>query len=433
MLKIIYLYCAGLDVHKKFVVVCLLSVDQHGQVHKELRTFSTMTVDLEAMSDWLAESQVTDIAMESSGVYWQPIFNILEGRFNLLLVNAQSIKRMPGRKTDMKDAEWIATLLQHGLLQASFIPDHQQRELRELTRYRQSLLQERSRFANRLQKVLEGTNLKLASVATDLQGVSAQAILRAMLAGQDDPTVLAQMARGRMRSKQDELEQALVGKLTPHHRFMLTELLAQLDFLDQHIAMLEAQIDQALSQMPSFQQAIPLLDTIPGVDRYLATLIVAEIGVDMSRFPSDRHITAWAGVAPGNNETGGKKRSGRVRQGNKYLQSALVLAANAASRTRNCYPRALYLRLAARRGKSRAKMAVARTILQMAYFMLLRNQDYHELGADYLDRLDRERSAKRLVKRLQALGFEVHVKDQESILSSTDNPFVSASPLPLAS
>ena len=414
MLKIIYLYCAGLDVHKKFVVVCLLSVDQHGQVHKELRTFSTMTGDLEAMADWLAESQVTDVAMESSGVYWQPIFNILEGRFNLLLVNAQSIKRMPGRKTDMKDAEWIATLLQHGLLQASFIPGHQQRELRDLTRYRQSLLQERSRFANRLQKVLEGTNLKLASVATDLQGVSAQAILRALLSGQEDPTVLAQMARGRMRSKQNELEQALVGKLTSHHRFMLAELLAQLDFLDQHIATLETQIDELLSQMSPFQEAVRLLDTIPGVEVYLATLIVAEIGVDMSRFPSDRHITAWAGVAPGNNETGGKKRSGRVRQGNKYLQSALVLAANAASRTRNCYPRALYLRLAARRGKSRAKMAVARTILQMAYFMLLRNQEYHELGADYLDRIDRDRSAKRLVKRLQALGFEVHVKDQES-------------------
>lgn len=432
MLKIIYLYCAGLDVHKKFVVVCLLSIDQHGQVHKEMRKYSTMTADLEAMADWLAESQVTDVAMESSGVYWQPIFNILEGRFNLLLVNAQSIKRMPGRKTDMKDAEWIATLLQHGLLQASFIPGHQQRELRELTRYRQSLLQERSRFANRLQKVLEGTNLKLSSVATDLQGVSAQAILRALLAGQDDPTVLAQMARGRMRSKQDELEQALVGKLTPHHRFMLSDLLAHLDFLDQHLAMLETQIDEALSQMPPFQEAVRLLDTIPGVDCYLAILIVAEIGVDMSRFPSDRHITAWAGVAPGNNETGGKKRSGRVRQGNKYLQSGLVLAANAASRTKNCYLRALYFRLASRRGKNRAKMAVARTILQMAYHMLQRGESYRELGADYLDRLDRERSAKRLVKRLQALGFDVQVKDQETVAASTDNPTASASPLPLA-
>lgn len=432
MIQIIYPTCAGLDVHKKFVVACRLAVDQHGKANKELRKYSTMTADLEAMASWLAEGKVTHVAMESSGVYWQPIFNILEGRFELLLVNAQSIKRMPGRKTDMKDAEWIATLLQHGLLQASFIPEHQQRELRDLTRYRQSLLQERSRFANRLQKVLEGTNLKLASVATDLQGVSAQAILRALLAGQEDPAILAQMSRGRMRSKQDELEQALVGKLTPHHRFMLNELLTHLDFLDQHLAMLETQIDEALSQMPSFQEAIPLLDTIPGVDRYLAILIVAEIGVDMSRFPSDRHITAWAGVAPGNNETGGKKRSGRVRQGNKYLQSGLVLAANAASRTKNCYPRALYLRLAARRGKNRAKMAVARTILQMAYHMLLRGESYRELGADYLDRLDRERSAKRLVKRLQALGFDVQVKDQETVAASTDNPTASASPLPLA-
>jgi len=262
----------------------------------------------------------------------------------------------------MNDAEWIASLMQHGLLQPSFIPDRQQRELRDLTRYRQSLIQERCRFANRLQKVLEGTNLKLSSVATDLQGISAQTILRALLNGQDDPQVLANMARGRLRSllrghsrsKRAELERALMGQLTAHHRFMLTELLTHLDFLDEQIARLEAQIEDQMAPLPLYLEAIRLLDTIPGVDRHLAILIVAEMGVDMSRFPSDRHLTAWAGVAPGNNETGGKRRPAKVRRGNKYLQSGLVLAAHAAARTKQTYLRSLYGRLAARRGKGRA-------------------------------------------------------------------------------
>jgi transposase len=432
MLKILYANCVGLDVHKKFVIVCHLAVDEQGHTRKEMRKYSTMTPDLETMAGWIKDQGATHVAMESSGVYWQPIYNILEGRFEILVVNAQSIKRMPGRKTDMKDAEWIATLLQHGLLQASFIPDHSQRELRDLTRYRQSLIQERSRFINRLQKVLEGTNLKLSAVACDMQGVSAQAMLRAMLAGEEDPKVLAEMAHGRMRKKREELERALVGKLTPHHRFMLTELLGQLDFLDQQIAKLEARIEEQLAQMSAYQSAVELLDTIPGVSRQLAILIVAETGVDMSRFPSDRHITAWAGLAPGNNETGGKKYPGRVRRGNKYLQSSLVLAAHTASNTKNTYLRSLYSRLAARRGRSRAAVAVGRTILQMSYHMLKRGETYHELGSDYLDRIDRERTAKRLMKRLQSLGFDVHVKDQEMAMAPSDNLLINNSPLPLA-
>jgi transposase len=293
------------------------------------------------------------------------------------------------------------------------------------------LIEERSRFANRLQKVLEDTNLKLASVVTDIQGVSAQAILRALLDGQEDPKVLAELAKGRMRNKRDELERALKGKLRAHHRFLIGDLLVHLDFWDEQIAKVEERIEAKLSQMPPFQEAIRLLDTIPGVDRHLGLLIVAEIGVDMSRFPSDRHLTAWAGVAPGNNETGGKQRSGKTSKGNKYLQQGLVLAAHGAARKKNNYLRALYYRLKSRRGEARAVVAVGRTILQMAYHMLQRGEEYRELGENYLDRVDRERTAKRLVKRLLALGFIVNVKDQaamgEAPISSTSAP-----PLPIA-
>jgi transposase len=412
MFTMVYPNCAGLDVHQKFVVVCRLVVDEQGNTLRELRQFSTMTADLENMADWLLAGGCTHVAMESTGVYWQPIHNILENRLEIFLVNAQSIKRMPGRKTDVKDAEWIATLMQHGLLQRSFIPCRAQRELRDLTRYRQSLVEERSRFANRLQKVLEGTNIKLSSVVTDIQGESAQAMLQALLNGQEDPKVLAELAKGRLRSKRAELERALVGCITAHHRFMLSELLVQLDFLDEQIAKVEARIEGQLAQMPEYLEAIELLDTIPGVSRQLATMIVAEIGIDMSRFPSDRHLTAWAGVAPGNNETGGKRRSGKTRKGNRYLQRGLVLAARAAARTKHTYLRSLYHRLAARRGKGRAAVAVGRTILQAAYFMLKRGEAYHDLGEDYLDRMDRERTSRRLIKRLQALGFDVAVKDQ---------------------
>lgn len=412
MITIKYPSCAGLDVHKKFVMVCRLWVDGQGQTQKEKRKYATMTADLEEMASWLAEGGTTHVAMESSGVYWQPIYNILEGRFTIFLVNAQAIKRMPGRKTDIQDAEWIATLMQHGLLQASFIPDQQQRELRELTRYRQSLVEERNRYANRLQKVLEGTNLKLASVVTDIQGLSAQMILRAILAGEEDPERLAELAQRKLRNKRTELERALVGKLTAHHRFMLSQLLSQLDFLDEQITQIDTRIETQLGQMPPFQNAIHLLDTIPGVSSHLATIIVAEIGVDMSRFPSDRHLTAWAGVAPGNNETGGKQRSGKTRKGNQYLQRGLVIGAHAAARTKQTYLHSLYARLAARRGRNRAAVAVARTILQATYYMLKRGETYQELGQDYLDQLDRDHTAKRLIRRLQAIGFIVEVRDQ---------------------
>jgi transposase len=317
MLPIVYPKCAGVDVHKKFVTVNRIIGDGQKERQVVAREYSTMADDLEALAAWLAEGGVMHVAMESTGVFWQPVYNVLENRFTIYLVNAQAVKRMPGRKTDMRDAEWLATLMEHGLLQPSFIPDRPQRELRELTRYRQSLVEEHSRFANRLQKVLEGTNLKLSSVATDLQGVSAQAMLHALLEGQTDPQVLADLAQGTLRNKRDQLERALKGKLTPHQHFMLSDLLVQLDFLDERIAAVEAAIESHLAQLPPFDLAVRLLDTIPGVNRMAAATIVAEIGVDMSRFPSDRHLTAWAGVAPGNNESGGKRLSGKARRGNK--------------------------------------------------------------------------------------------------------------------
>jgi transposase len=433
MIEVLHSHCAGIDVHKKFVSVCRLLTNGKGAVQKEIRCFGTVTREIEALAAWLTEGQVSHVAMESTGVYWQPIYNLLEDRFTILLVNPQAIKRMPGRKTDVKDAEWIATLLQHGLLQASYIPDPQQRELRELVRYRQSLLQERARFVNRLQKVLEGTNIKLASVVSDVQGVSAQAMLRAMVNGESNAKVLAEMAVGHLRRKRDQLEEALQGKVSAHQRFMLQQVLGQLDFLTQQIQQIETRIDEQLAGMPApFQAAVRLLVTIPGVNRQLAILIVAEIGVDMSRFPTDRHIAAWAGVAPGNNQTGGKQRSGKTRKGNKYLQSGLVLAAHGAARSKDTYLRSLYRRLAARRGKSRAAVAVAHTILQAAYYMLKRGSTYEDLGVDYLDRLDRERTAKRLVKRLHNLGFLVEVKEQVQPAAEDSPPNQTAPPLPLA-
>jgi transposase len=411
MIEVVYPNCAGLDVHKRFVTVCRLTVDASGEVHQELRQFPTLTKDLQALALWLSEGACTHVAMESTGVYWQPVSNILEDRFEIFLVNAQSVKRMPGRKTDMKDAEWLATLMQHGLLSRSFIPERPQRELRDLTRYRQTVTEERSRVVNRLHKVLEDTNLKLSLAITDLQGVSARAILQALLAGEEDPQRLAELAKGRLRKKRDLLERALVGKMRDHHRFLLTELLAHLDFIDEEITRLESRMEELLAELPRFQEVVDLLDTIPGVNRQLAIAIVAEIGVDMSRFPSDRHITAWAGVAPGNNETGGKRRSGKTRKGNKYLQRNLILAARGAARTKDTYLRARYYRLASRRGNNRAAMAVGRTILRIAYHLIQRNEPYRELGADYFDQQDKQQTTKRLVRRLQNLGYEVNLEE----------------------
>ncbi len=419
-METIFKNCAGIDVHKKFLVVCWRHIDAEGRLHTEKRRFGTMTADLEALAAWLAERGCTHVAIESTGVYWQPVYNILEDHFEVWLVNAQHVRHVPGRKTDMTDAEWLAQLMQYGLLKPSFIPPRPQRELRELVRYRQSLVEERTRVVNRLQKVLEDANIKLASVVSDIQGVSAQAMLKALVQGTTDAQALAELARGRLRCKLEELERALTGRVRPHHRFLLAELLAHLAFVDERIAHLEAEIERRLAEMPEFVAAIARLETIPGVDRLTAITIVAEIGVDMSRFPSERHLTSWAGMAPGNNQSGGKQRSGKTRKGNRYLRRALVQAAHAAARAKGTYLKARYHRLAARRGKKRAAVAVGRTILRIAYFLILREETYRELGEDHFDRLDKERTTQRLVRRLENLGYtvelhEVHLQETTAL------------------
>jgi transposase len=403
-MQVMYERCAGLDVHKKTVVVCVLIPDGQGGWGQEIRTFGTMTVDLLALSDWLLACGCTHVAIESTGDYWKPVFNILEGSCEVLLVNAQHVKAVPGRKTDVKDAAWLAELLQHGLLRASFIPPVAQRELRDLTRYRSTFIQERVTLINRVQKLLEDANIKLAAVASDIMGVSGRAILAALLTGHADPEALAELAKGRLRSKRDQLTKALEGRVKPHHRFVLTELLCQIDGVDDTIARFDAQIQAICGP---FEEAVSLLDTIPGVARRTAEMIVAEIGTDMTRFPSADHLASWAGVAPGNYESAGKRASGKTRKGNRFLRTILVQAAHAAARTRSTYLSAQYRRLAARRGKKRAILAVAHSMLVMAYYMIQRREPYRDAGADFFDRLQPEDTARRLVKRLESLGYHV--------------------------
>jgi transposase len=401
-MQVMYERCAGLDVHKKTVVACVLT-----PAGQETRTFSTMTADLLALADWLLAYGCTHVAIESTGDYWKPVFNILEGTCEVILVNAQHVKAVPGRKTDVKDAAWLAELLQHGLLRASFIPPVAQRELRDLTRYRSTFIRERVTLINRVQKLLEDANIKLAAVASDIMGVSGRAILAALIAGHTDPHTLAELAKGRLRSKREPLAKALDGRVKPHHRFVLTELLCQVDSLDDTIARFDAQIQEICGPV---EEAIGLLDTIPGVARHTAEMLIAEIGTDMSRFPSADHLAAWAGVAPGHHESAGKRASGKTRKGTRFLRTTLVQAAHAAVRTKGTYLSAQYRRLATRRGKKRAIMAVAHSILVIAYYMLQRQEPYREAGADFFDRLQPEDTARRLVKRLEHLGYHVTLK-----------------------
>jgi transposase len=439
MLEVVYPHCAGLDVHKKTVVACRMKAGTEGQVQQESKTFGTTTPELLEMVDWLTEWEITHVVMESTGVYWKPIYNLLEGNVEVLLVNAKHVKQVPGRKTDVKDAEWLAELLRVGLLRGSFIPPRPQRELRDLTRYRTKLVQERSREVNRVHKVLEDANIKLASVATDILGKSGREMLEALVAGQTDAPALADLAQRKLRKKMPELERALTGLMRPHHRFLLAQHLARIDFTDAQIATLNQQIEAQLAEMSSpapspgagapttdppqasqtglppteplsAQQAIELLDTIPGVNQTIAEVIVAELGLDMSRFPSDKHAAAWAGLAPGNRRSAGKHYATNTREGNKALSTSLTQAAWAAQRSKDTYLSALYRRLAGRRGKKRALVAVAHSMLVSAYHMLSRREPYRELGSNYFDEHKKTAVINRLTRRLEKLGYSVHLE-----------------------
>jgi transposase len=406
-MEVLYPRCCGLDIHKKTVVACLITAEAGQQPVKVIRTFRTMTVDLLALADWLHTAACTHVAMESTGVYWRPIDNLLEGLCELLVVNAQHIKAVPGRKTDVKDAEWIAELLRHGLLRGSFIPAKAQRQLRELTRYRTTLVQDRARVINRLQAVLEDANIKLAAVVTDIRGVSARAMLEALIAGPRDVDALAELARGRLRAKRDQLAEALQGYFTSHHSFLVTEYLSQIDDFDEAIDRVSALLGQHLE---AEQEAIALLDTIPGVSQRTAEILLAESGTDMTRFPSAKHLASWAGMCPGHHESAGKHLSGKTRKGSRWLRQVLVEAAHVAAKTKQTYLAAQYQRIAARRGKKRALMALGHTILPIVYYLLTRKQPYQDLGTAYFDKLEQHRVQQRLVHRLERLGYQVSLQ-----------------------
>lgn len=428
----VYRRCAGLDVHKKSVVACRVRINEQGEREQEVRTFGTMTCDLLQLVDWLGEWEVTHVAMESTGEYWKPVYNLLEGNVEVLLVNAQHVKHVPGRKTDVQDAEWLAELLLHGLLKASFIPAKPQRKLRDLTRYRTNLVQERARVVQRVQKVLENANIKLASVATDVLGVSGRRMLEALVDGKADAATMANLAKGRMRTKLPELQQALTGVVDDHHRFLIAQHWAHIDFLEEQLESVAQQIEQHLTAMPSvpsqippstpppgstedvpsltWQAAITILDSAPGVDATAAQQVLAEMGINMQQFPSADHLSAWGGLAPGNRQSGGKRFHERLSAGNRQLRTIMVQCAWAASRTKGTYLAALFRRLAARRGKKRAIIAVAHSLLVSFYHMLSKQQPYQELGADYFDQRQRGVKTDWLLQQLNKLGYNVHLE-----------------------
>jgi len=403
----VFACCAGLDIHQKSVEACVRRLEPAGQLHHQTRHWGTMTRDLLAMADWMAAQGVTHVAMESTGVYWKPIYNILESRFTVLLVNARHLKQVPGRKSDVRDCQWIAQLLQHGLLKGSFVPPRAQRELRDLTRHRAQLVEEKTRTVNRLHKVLEDGNIKLASVATDILGVSGRAMLEALMEGQEDPVKLADLAQRQLRGKIPELEKALEGHLTEHHRFMLRLLWKELGQQEELIAELDRKIEE---QTRPFANEIERLDAVPGVDRRVAEVALAEVGSDMKPFPTHSHVASWAGMCPGNEESAGKRRRQRLTPGNRWLKRSLVQAAWAASHTKHTYLASQYRRLAGRRGRKRALVAVGHSMLVIFYHMLKDRTTYKDLGGDFFDRLEPERLTRYYVKRLEDLGHKVKLE-----------------------
>ena len=446
-MNVLYPNCAGIDVHKKTAVVCCRTTAPDGTVTKETRTFSTMTAELLALSDWLTSKGVTHVAMESTGELWKPLYNLLEGTFTILVVNAQHMHNVPGRKTDVQDAEWIADLLAHGLLRGSFIPPEPQRDLRDLTRQRTILVRERADVVRRLQKVLEWANLKLASVVTDVVGVSARAMLEAIVDGQSDVTALAELARGRMRSKRAELEKALDGRLREHHRFLLVKHLLHIDFLDEQLADYDEQITAHIQAQPplppqpptsepdaagaaasspqpdvarseaaradaplTWEEALTIWDGIPGIGRRVAEQLVAELGVDMSQFPSAAHVASWAKLSPGNNVSAGKRSSAKIGKGNQWLRATLIQAAHAAVKVKGSSLAAFYHRLVARRGVKKAIVAVAHKLLTLAYTLLRKREPYRERGAAALDERRKDQVMHRMQQRFQQLGYKVHLE-----------------------
>lgn len=447
-MDVLHTACAGLDVHKKLVVACVVISGDEPRPHKEIRTFSTMTADILALSAWLSQMGVTHVAMESTGEYWKPLYQLLEGCFTLLVVNAQHIKAVPGRKTDVKDAEWIADLLRHGLLQASFIPAQPQRDLRDLTRQRTNLIADRGTVIKRLQKVLEWSNIKLASVVSDVLGLSARAMLDAIVGGEANADHLASLAKGRLRSKQEVLSQALEGTVRDHHRFMLAQHLEQIDFLDQQISALDTEIVARITPapaesdtlpkgleatatslqpgansvqaeptdaLPTWAEAVRIWDSIPGIGSRIAEQLVAEIGTDMSRFPSAAHLASWAKLCPGNHESAGKRLSGKTGQGNRWLRSALIQAAHAAVKVKESYLGVFYRRLASRHGVKKAIMAVAHKLLVIAYTLLTNRELYQEPGPNYLDARRKDQTLRRLRNRIEQLGYTVSLEPREAV------------------
>jgi transposase len=401
--------CAGLDVHKKTVVACVRTpASGRWKRHSEVRTFGTFERDLVAMRDWLIGLGVTEVAMEATGVFWKPVWHVLDGAFSeVLLVNPAHIKNVPGRKTDVNDATWIAQLLECGLLRGSFVPPVEIRELREITRYRRQLTEERTREVQRLQKLLEDANVKLSSVATDILGVTGRMILEALCAGERDPEVLAQMAQRRLKAKIELLSQAVPGRFNEFHASMTRELLAHIDYLDTTLVRLDEQIDVL---MVPFEIARDRFDTIPGIGKRTAEIVVAEIGIDMTQFPTPAHLASWAGLCPGNNESAGKHKATKTRSGNPWLTSALVEAAWSAVRTKDCYLAVRFHRIAKRRGEQRALIAIAHTILVICWHLLTEETTYTELGTNYLAGKDQpERRQRLLVAQLEKLGFNVEL------------------------
>jgi transposase len=403
-MQVIHPRCAGLDVHKASVVACVMLTAADGSLIQETKTFGTTTADILALGDWLKSHDISIAAMESTGVYWKPIYNLLEGQMELLVVNAQHIKAVPGRKTDVKDAGWIGDLLRHGLLRGSFIPPQPQRELRELVRHRTNLVGRRAQAVNELHKILESTNIKLGNVVSDLTGVSATEMLQALVEGKTDPVALAELSRGVLKKKKPELQAALRGELRAHHKLILSQLLADISWCEEQIAEVSAEIAARLKEQ---EELIDRLDDIPGVNRRVAEIIVAEVGSDVKRFPTSQHLISWAGLCPGNHESAGRRKSSRIRPGNRSLRCGIVEAAQAGRRKKGSYLSAQFGRLAGKRGKKRALIAVGRTILQSVYHMIERGTRYEDLGADYYQRRNPEGIARRLAKRIEKLGFAV--------------------------